>query len=446
MWLAAPYRELAAARSGCRTTRARRTLSLVPMSLLPRSLRLALMWAATLVVASVLFVGPGDGVVPSARAAATSAEDLRRKIASTEQRVQRRRSREGVLTADLRRYGSRMGELQGRINALQSRQGAVQRDLDTHEVILDRTQRDLRTQRQRLMRLRAQLRRARRVLAARLVELYQADKPDLIGVVVSSRGFADLIERGEFLARIGRQDQTVMRRVRAAKSDASALASRLSRLERTQRSTVQRISSRRDEIARVKRGVISAQRTVSNARARRAALLRTVRQSRRELEGNVASLERQESKVRARLEAARLPASPSGAAPPKRGNGRLVWPADGQFTSPFGPRWGRLHAGIDIAVPTGTPVRAADSGTVVIAGWTGGYGNYVCVDTGGGLTVCGAHNSQIGVRVGQRVAQGQVIARSGNTGNSTGPHVHFETRVGGVLETPWATCRPAPGS
>lgn len=104
---------------------------------------------------------------------------------------------------------------------------------------------------------------------------------------------------------------------------------------------------------------------------------------------------------------------------------------NGAFTSPFGQRWGRLHAGIDIAAPAGTPIRAADSGQVMIAGWMGGYGNYTCVQHTSSLSTCYAHQSSIGVSVGQGVRQSQVIGTVGNTGNSFGDHLHFEVRVGG---------------
>ena len=107
------------------------------------------------------------------------------------------------------------------------------------------------------------------------------------------------------------------------------------------------------------------------------------------------------------------------------------WPARDRISSRFGWRWGRLHEGIDIAVPAGTPVRAAAPGRVVFAGWGGGYGYLVSIDHGSGVVTRYAHNSRLAVRVGQRVARGQIIAYSGSTGNSTGPHVHFEIRFRG---------------
>lgn len=100
-------------------------------------------------------------------------------------------------------------------------------------------------------------------------------------------------------------------------------------------------------------------------------------------------------------------------------------------TSNFGYRWGRLHAGTDVGIPTGTTVRASRSGQVVTAGWVGGYGNCVMIDHGDGVQTRYGHLSQVLVSVGQYVDQGQQIALSGNTGRSTGPHLHFEIRVNG---------------
>jgi murein DD-endopeptidase MepM/ murein hydrolase activator NlpD len=95
-----------------------------------------------------------------------------------------------------------------------------------------------------------------------------------------------------------------------------------------------------------------------------------------------------------------------------------------------------MHEGIDIAVGEGTPVTAAAAGTVIYAGWMGGYGNLVVVDHGNGLSTAYAHNSSLAASVGQSVAAGEVVSYSGNTGNSTGPHVHFEVRVNGSAVDP----------
>ena len=99
-------------------------------------------------------------------------------------------------------------------------------------------------------------------------------------------------------------------------------------------------------------------------------------------------------------------------------------------------RWGRLHAGLDTAAPTGTPIYACWGGRVAVAGWQGGYGNAVVIDHGGGQATLYAHQSVIAVSVGQAVNAGQLIGYVGSTGNSTGPHLHFEVRVNGTPVDP----------
>lgn len=123
---------------------------------------------------------------------------------------------------------------------------------------------------------------------------------------------------------------------------------------------------------------------------------------------------------------------------PSGGSQNLAWPTqDKTISSTFGPRWGRMHAGIDIPVPTGTAIHAAASGTIVLRGWTGGYGNYICIRHPSGLTTCYAHLSTYGPQqLGAQVTAGAVIGRSGNTGNSTGPHLHFEVRQGPSASSP----------
>lgn len=116
---------------------------------------------------------------------------------------------------------------------------------------------------------------------------------------------------------------------------------------------------------------------------------------------------------------------------PQKFNG-YIWPAEGVFTSGYGMRWGRMHRGIDIAAPIGTPIVAAAPGEVVVAGWSrGGYGNLVKVKHPDGSLTLYAHNNKILVRKGQEVTQGQQIAEMGSTGRSTGPHLHFEIHPSG---------------
>jgi murein DD-endopeptidase MepM/ murein hydrolase activator NlpD len=125
-------------------------------------------------------------------------------------------------------------------------------------------------------------------------------------------------------------------------------------------------------------------------------------------------------------------------APAASGSG-WASPASGEITSGFGPRWGTEHEGIDIGAAAGAPVRAAADGVVRKASWYGGYGNAVIIDHGDGVSTLYGHNSELSVKPGERVQAGQTIAKVGSTGDSTGPHLHFEVEVDGrkVDPAPW---------
>lgn len=140
---------------------------------------------------------------------------------------------------------------------------------------------------------------------------------------------------------------------------------------------------------------------------------------------------------------------PARSTPVSRGTGRgsssssastsslgMRWPLRGPITSGFGTRWGKLHAAIDIGVSTGTPVKAAAAGRVTYSGWADGYGKLVIIRHSNGIETRYGHNSKLSVSVGQYVEQGTTVALSGNTGFSTGPHLHFEVRKNGKPENP----------
>lgn len=124
------------------------------------------------------------------------------------------------------------------------------------------------------------------------------------------------------------------------------------------------------------------------------------------------------------------------AAPKPKATNVWVKPAKGPLTSTFGARWGTVHQGVDIAAGMGSPMKAAKGGVVKIARWYGGYGNFVEIDHGNGITTRYGHNSKLLVSEGQKVTAGETVALVGSTGDSTGPHAHFEVRVDGTAVDP----------
>jgi murein DD-endopeptidase MepM/ murein hydrolase activator NlpD len=351
-----------------------------------------------------------DGSVQSQASSIGSKIDRKKRL------IAAKKGRERVLSSTITRYSQRIGSLQGDITVLERKQVAIQTDLDAKRAELSRIQEQLRQERIRLARLRARLAEARIALANRLVELYKADKPDVITVVLESDGFADLLERTEFMKRVSDQDSRIIDRVRTARAEAKRTAKHLAVLEKRQTRIADAIQARRDAVSRIRVQLVDRRDAFARVRSAKSTALASTRDSRQHLEGDLALLEKESAKIQARLASA------------QNGSGPVV--------SPFGMRWGRLHAGVDIAVPSGTPVHAAKSGRVLIAGWVSGYGNYTCIGHGGGLSTCYGHQTSIGVSVGQSVSQGQVIGYSGCTGHCFGPHVHFETRINGAPVNP----------
>jgi len=360
---------------------------------------------------------------------------LSSRIEEKKQEIDKDKGRERVLTTTISGYTERIDTLQGDITVLEGRQARIQADLDAKRAELARLQDELRRERIRLVKLREKLAAAKDALAERLVEIYKADEPDAVTVILEADGFEDLLTRAEFIDRVGDQDGRIIDRVRSAKAESVKAEADLDRLEERQRRVTAEVDRRLQEVATIKGQLVDRRDDFAAVRDKKQSVLADTRAHRHDLEGDLRALEKEQARVLARIQAAQNPGAPP-AGPVRQGSGTFIWPINGTFTSPFGYRWGRLHAGIDIAAPEGTPIRAADDGTVVLAAWTGGYGNYTCISHGGSLSTCYGHQSRFGTSSGANVSQGQVIGYVGNTGHSFGAHLHFEVRVTGSPVNP----------
>jgi murein DD-endopeptidase MepM/ murein hydrolase activator NlpD len=347
-------------------------------------------------------------------------------------KIRDKKAKEGVLTTTITRYNHHIQALQGDIRGLQDRQNQIQESLNQKQAELYSTQDKLEKAKDRLARLKLYLSRAQKVLAQRLVQMYKDGEPDALTVVLESNGFADLLERTQFLDRITNQDNQIITRVRVLKTKTTKQTKELATLQKQQKAAAIAIAARRNQVAAVKGKLVSSRTDLQSARDGRQVILSRVRSTRHRLEGDLSKMQAQ---VEAQLRAAQ---QGPAAGPIRRGTGSMIWPVNGPITSPFCERraWEACHPGIDIGVPSGTPIRAADSGRVAIAGWVGGYGNYTCIQHTASLSTCYGHQSSIRVSVGQNVSQGQVIGLSGCTGLCFGPHLHFEVRINGAVTNP----------
>jgi murein DD-endopeptidase MepM/ murein hydrolase activator NlpD len=336
----------------------------------------------------------------------------------------------GVLTDELSAVARQVRELQAGIDAQQARLAVLEGTLARARSRLTSLEHTIAAQTARLTRLRGQYDIALGRLERRVRDLYMTDGPDTLSFVLGTASFADLIDNLDLLGRIGRQDEEIAARVKLAR-DGVADARRRTRAARVE---AVRVEAAAESATSEQRGLVTrmvaSRNALSAAEQEKRSTLASITENRSEVLAEIEDLEAQSAALAARIRAAQQQSS-SSATPVVSGSGQLSWPVSGPVTSGFGSRWGRMHEGIDIAVGEGTPVHAAASGTVIYAGWLEGYGNLVVIDHGNGLSTAYGHNSSLASSLGQSVAAGQVIAYSGSTGHSTGPHVHFEVRLNG---------------
>ena len=387
--------------------------------------------AAAALLAGLVLAASAAGQSPVEEKAAVDARiaALRAEIAAAQQE-------EGVLTSQLSAVVSELRAAQAAVEEAQGRLGHVEAELASEQGRLEELTFQLAEQTRRLVRLQKAYRRAVSILEARVRVMYMEEPPDVLSFLVSASSFGEVIDNVEFLSRIGRQDQRIALEVKTARQQAAAERAATKRTRALQVATVAVISAKAVEARTVRDRLADSRDTLSSAQTLKASALGEVRESREEYLAEVEALAAESAALADAIRAAQG-ASASGStgtgAPSAAG---FIWPVNGVVVSGFGMRWGRMHEGIDITAPTGTPIWAAAAGTVIWSGWRGGYGNAVVIDHGDGLATLYAHASALVVGVGEQVSQGQTVSLVGSTGNSSGPHLHFEVRVNGVAVDP----------
>ena len=394
-------------------------------------LRAALLLAFA-ALAAVLILVAGD------RPASASTED---KLNETQSKIDAQNAKKGVLTGEIASLSSQIDDYEAQVSALRAEERDAEVRLAAKQAELDQAQADVDRAYEELQILGERLKRSLAVLRDRLVAIYKAGDTDMSDLILTTKSYGDLIESTSYIEQIQSRNESIVGRVRDLRDQQEAVVVRLKKAKDT-------IESARDEIAAEEQTLATARQAVQAQQAELAAV-RADRQSKvDQINSKVDHLEDIEAdlqqKIAEQVAAASgvsvLPAGPMSS-PSAAG---LIWPLSGTLSSGFGPRsspggiGSTYHEGLDISVPEGTPIRAAASGTVIMASYNGGYGNYTCIDHGSGLSTCYAHQSGFAVSSGQSVSQGNIIGYSGNTGASTGPHLHFEVRINGTAQDPMA--------
>jgi murein DD-endopeptidase MepM/ murein hydrolase activator NlpD len=355
------------------------------------------------------------------------------KLASVQAEIARSKHRAGELSTQISSLTTSIHALEQRVGDVSGRLAVLEADISLHRQRLAKLDALYRLQTVRFRALRRQYSLAVQRLDERLVSIYKQPDPSTLDLLVAAKSFQDVLDQIDYLGAIAAQDKRVAAEVATAKLQMAAARRHTLGVRETVTAETNVVAGRAQQVSILRAQLVTNQVQLAGARSSKAgALAATQRQIQQEVgesQALQAASEALAAKLRAETEST-APGAPPGNAP------HFIWPVAGPITSPFGMRWGTLHPGIDIGVPSGTPVHAAAAGRVVWCGWMSGYGNLVMIDHGGGYATAYGHNTSVAVSCGQEVAQGQVIAYSGCTGFCTGPHVHFEVRVNGTPVDP----------
>ncbi|MFM9150555.1 MAG: murein hydrolase activator EnvC family protein [Solirubrobacterales bacterium] len=385
---------------------------------------------ARLLTASAVLCAILGGFMLARGSAEASVEE---RLDQTEQKLDRANQKRGVLSSEIEALNGRIRAIETQVAALRVEERAAERRLADKQAELDVAVGERKEACGELRLLAKKLKLSLDTLRSRLVAIYESGTTEVSDLVFASEDYGDLIERSEYIEQIQSSDEKLIARVRDLRDRQKKLVLKLKTVKEQIEKVRDQIAEEEQALQVARTAVQSREQSLVAARGKRSAALSQVDERVGHLESIRADLQAEiQAEIAAASGVSTLPAGPMSA-PSAAG---LIWPLSGTLTSGFGYRWGRMHEGIDIAVPEGTPVRSAKSGTVIIASYYGGYGNYICVDHGGGLSTCYGHLSGFASSTGQRVSQGQVIGYSGNTGSSTGPHLHFEVRINGAAQDP----------
>ena len=355
-------------------------------------------------------------------------EDLTNQLDSIQQQVNQQNAAKadaetviGSVSEQLRQIEEQLRQATAELGTIKEQRVAVENDITLNERQLAEAQKRLEGRES--------------VFYKRVRDIYINGRLSYLDVVIGSKDFSDFANRLEVLKRIIDSDITLINEIKKERAEIEAHK--------------QKLEADRAKLVELEKAALAKQAEIEQKKAERNVVLQkaqndraTAMQAIEELNASSAQVsamlkERQSARAAAAAAAAQSSGGQGASDNWVQGTGQLGWPVSGEITSPYGyrvhPIFGTTiyHSGIDIGVDEGTPVHAADGGVVVWSGWMGGYGYAVVIDHGNGLSTLYGHNSELAVDEGQSVAKGQVISYAGSTGNSTGPHVHFEVRVNG---------------
>lgn len=348
-------------------------------------------------------------------------------LSSARKKREQARTRRAQIAAQINDLEASDAELERAVGALDEQVRAQEAAAADARQAVAAAEAELKAAEERLAATRTEIADLKNVVSQRAIEAYMAPQSnDTFGQFASSSSINDASRKSAILEQTANRDGDVFDRLNEARED-----------QVTQQAIAESARATAEARRREVEAKLASARSARDEKARlEAAMDARIREYTAEAEAVASQEASLAALIRSKEQVSPASRGGDGGVPGRVSGAGLIWPVSGPVTSEYGYRWGRQHAGIDIGAGTGTPIRASKGGTVIYSGSMSGYGNVVVVDHGGGFSTLYAHMSRVGASDGQSVGQGQVIGYVGSTGNSTGPHLHFETRVNGSPQNP----------
>ncbi len=337
-------------------------------------------------------------------------DDVQQKLQQADVQKQKAQAAADDASSKMSEVVAQLAKIQADITTLQGKSDKLQKDIDSNSTVL----KDKKVKMEGRM----------KIYRKRLRDIYINGQINYLDVLLGAKDFNDFASRMFLLQKIIAGDLDL---VETVKKEADEIQKRQDLLDKQMA-----------EIKKDRESLETKKKDSEKLRQERAQLLYKANEEKQRKDADYDRLNAISENIKDMLQSLERQSS----MPSEGGTGRFIWPVTGPITSYCGwrthPVFGttRYHSGLDIAVDSGTPVHACDSGTVVYSGWMGGYGYAVMINHGNGLVSIYGHNSSLDVSEGESVSKGQVISRAGSTGWSTGPHVHFEVRLHGEVVDP----------
>ena len=409
-----------------------------------KTVRLVSGIVAGILVGAMLVSVVASGIV---YAGAASSAELKDKLSSLEeQKVE--------IKKELDSTASKVSDVEATRAALQKEIALTKEEIDTVKAYIARLQDQIDVKSTELEAAQQALAEKEDTFAETVRTTYEEGEISYLEVLLNSSSFSDLLNRIEIVSSIMDDNKKIVAEYTAAKED---IQQKRDDLQKTQDEQVQyqdNLNYKSEELKSSEEQQKALQESLEAYQKEQKAEYERITSAMDTVSDQIAEQSRKEAAAAAAAAAAakKKGGSSSSSSSSSAGNlssatltsGTFTWPLPGYTnnSSAYGwrvhPIYGtrKFHKGEDIPAPTGTPIVAAASGTVTTAGWVSGYGNYTVINHGGGVMTAYGHQSAIYVSVGQTVSAGQTIGAVGSTGNSTGPHLHFEVYVNGATQNP----------